>query len=887
MKRVLFCLAVVHLLICARVSAALDRGSLPHLNVPQRPEARVHLVGVNIKTTLRGHLARTELILTYRNEEHQDLNGELSFPIPPGATVVDAGLYFNGVLRHAVAVERQLGRMAYDQTVRRRIDPALAEWVADDVFRLSVYPIPAKGEKKVFVAYDQYLVRSGRRLQYGLDCRYGARLRWFHLTIDAEEGFQVEPSSLPLTRSGDEWVGSAFEEEVDANFTLSREVPSVPTALIEHAPEDNAFYLSLPVQIEADQRLYSRARHVLLLWDVSGSAHDRDLKTLLEFLKLFFHEQQPEVAVTVVPFHYRLEDGVLIRNVTDPLAFQRLERLLADLVPVGGTHLGLVLSSLPRLLASTPRETRLVLVSDGGNTLTPASSLERAIDSLSVMGKPLLVLNAARPLDPTVLESIARASRGWLINLSRERLSEQVGQAMNRPPQVRVWSSEADFEALTPARPVPGGRRFCVAARLSQPIERGMLSFQLSDRAPEILRFQARSLDPASGLVRSAWARSQLADRLAAKDERGLYELGMKHRLVTPRTSLIVLDTWRDYQRFGIEMPPDVRSEYQRERTEKGVRPPASVGSGPDGSAGPRALQGFVVDSLGLPLPGATVRLRTPDGEVLQEVVSDVSGRFTFHRLPSPGFSVAASLVGFETVVRPCERASPADPPIVISLPVAGVAETVTVTAEAPLVDPRSSGITFSWEPPRDRVSSSPGRSHRNRETPVSTIVAESAASPSDARDPLERRAILEAVVSRLGGTRLSAGERLKLYLAARARLPGDEGFHVKAATALLSHDRVLALRVLTDLLETRFDDARVMMRLAEILEGWHEQDLARLMRDRAVEREPSPLRRPESGLPRWRSNRQRQPSLPRASLRRRSGFGARCLPEGLWCTSR
>ena len=91
------------------------------------------------------------------------------FPLPPGAEVSDLGLWFDGHLRHGVAVERVLARLAYEETVHRAVDAVLAEWNAGRAFRFSVYPIPAKGEKKMFIAYDQELTAD----DYELDLRYG------------------------------------------------------------------------------------------------------------------------------------------------------------------------------------------------------------------------------------------------------------------------------------------------------------------------------------------------------------------------------------------------------------------------------------------------------------------------------------------------------------------------------------------------------------------------------------------------------------------------------------------------------------------------------------------------------------------------------------------
>src|SRR5688500_15725741 len=66
----------------------------------------LELSAVAIHVTVRGHLARTTYELTYHNSLDRVTGGDFTFPLPADAEVSDLGLYFDGVLRHGVAVER-------------------------------------------------------------------------------------------------------------------------------------------------------------------------------------------------------------------------------------------------------------------------------------------------------------------------------------------------------------------------------------------------------------------------------------------------------------------------------------------------------------------------------------------------------------------------------------------------------------------------------------------------------------------------------------------------------------------------------------------------------------------------------------------------------------
>src|SRR6185436_5585854 len=74
-------------------------------------------------------------------------------------------------------------------------------------------------------------------------------------------------------------------------------------------------------------------------------------------------------------------------------------------------------------------------------------------------------------------------------------------------------------------------------------------------------------------LVRRAWARARLRSLLdngAAPEV--VLEHGRQFNQLTPRTSLLVLETWQDYEANGVPMPPDLRAEKEAEEREHRAR---------------------------------------------------------------------------------------------------------------------------------------------------------------------------------------------------------------------------------------------------------------------------------------------------------------------------
>ena len=103
------------------------------------------------------------------------------------------------------------------------------------------------------------------------------------------------------------------------------------------------------------------------------------------------------------------------------------------------------------------------------------------------------------------------------------------------------------------------------------------------------------------------------------------------------------------------------------------------------------AIEGIVKDTSGLVVPGATVEAKSANGVVLS-TTSDEAGVFRFPSVAPGMYSVTASLTGFgPKTVDDVHIGLGQIKKVDFALPVAGVAETVQVTAVSPMVDVRQS----------------------------------------------------------------------------------------------------------------------------------------------------------------------------------------------------
>ncbi len=104
------------------------------------------------------------------------------------------------------------------------------------------------------------------------------------------------------------------------------------------------------------------------------------------------------------------------------------------------------------------------------------------------------------------------------------------------------------------------------------------------------------------------------------------------------------------------------------------------------------AIEGIVTDSTGAVLPGVTVEARSPRMPGVATAVTNERGRYRFPALPPGEYEITATLPGFgDYIVSGIALGLGELLSVDMTMSIAGVAETVTVTGESPLIDTKQS----------------------------------------------------------------------------------------------------------------------------------------------------------------------------------------------------
>lgn len=512
------------------------KASFPHLEAPQG-EREVTLRDLEVEAVISGLYAETTCTMRFHNPNARVLEGSLVFPLPDGAVVCGYALDVAGRMVEGVVVPKQEARRILEAEIRKGVDPGLVEQVQGNVYRTRVYPLPAGGTRTVRVTYVSELTVDGRGAAYHLPLAAPASVDEVRLRVEVAQSpvtpvLAGGPGNLRLEPWEGRWVARATLK--GAAEDLQVRLPDLPDrfVLLERTAEGEVLACASARVPEPEGQAWTPAR-VAVAWDASGSRSEvsRELALLRELAKRW-----PGPA-----------DLVVVRErVEAPVAFANLRALAAHLEGLAADG-GTALAQLDLSAAPHPDAEAWLLFSDGLETM--GGSLPRT------GGLPVFCLTSQSHGDPAWLEHLAERTGGRFFNLLR-LAAERVAQALAAPRQVGKGPATS---GCTDVHRVSGLGRVQVLARLIGQDLPASVTFPGEAPVP----LEAAQAVPGRLLAR-AWAGRQAAAlAVRGEDPRALAALGRRYGLVTPGTSLLVLETLEQYLEYDLE-PPNSQPELRK-----------------------------------------------------------------------------------------------------------------------------------------------------------------------------------------------------------------------------------------------------------------------------------------------------------------------------------
>lgn len=273
-------------------------------------------------------IAVTHVDQTFKNESMMRMEGIFIFPLPDNAVVTELALWINGQRVVGSVMESDTARAVYQNIVRRSIDPALLEYLGNNIFKLSVFPIEANGspmsERRIEITYAELLSITANLVEYKffmkavsmsskavskalVDFDVTSQKNMVSITSSTHSGPEIT-----IVKSGtNHYLGTCGNENTlsEKDFKLGYQVENTVYSLnlLTYVPSGNFF------DVKGDDPYYALwitppdtakpiKKNVAFVADISSSMSGTRIKQLKQSLKAMVNTLAPADMFNIIAF---------------------------------------------------------------------------------------------------------------------------------------------------------------------------------------------------------------------------------------------------------------------------------------------------------------------------------------------------------------------------------------------------------------------------------------------------------------------------------------------------------------------------------------------------------------------------------------------------------
>jgi tetratricopeptide (TPR) repeat protein len=529
---------------------------------------------LTVDVHVEDRVARVALDQTFFNHVNQNLEGVYQFPLPHDAAISRLAMYVDGKRMESAIVERQRGRDVYESIVYRRRDPALLEWMNGNLFKVRIFPLRARQDKRILLSYTQTLesLYDGYRVEVPIpeiDDPVAAVHFRVRLADCAECDVTSSSHDIATTTDGDDAIVAfeATDHRIGDDLLLHVRRPDAAAVRVAR----NGDFLMASVQPDIDAKRGYQRRSWVVLYDTSASRSPQELEAQSFVVDHLLQELDEEDELAIIAFDATtrtMHGGFDLVVDADRRA---VHKFLASEggAAIGYTDLDAALAAAIEHLEGARAAPHILYVGDG-----MATGGARDLDALRdrVRGNATVVAVAVGDeLDAGVMRALADETGGLFVAMNPgEDLAWRAFDliaTMNTPRVVQLSASwiDADGAALgakayTGRGQLADGEQVIAVGNVSgeKPAAlrlAGTVDGDAWTRTYPVTASAGAQVSESGGYLPRMWAQRRIDDLLlddVEAHEAEIAKLGMDNFLITPYTSLIVLENDKMYEQYKV-----------------------------------------------------------------------------------------------------------------------------------------------------------------------------------------------------------------------------------------------------------------------------------------------------------------------------------------------
>lgn len=551
-KRPLFLLALLLSITTLRSVAQAPQYTIRTEGEEHIGTEAARIQAMHVETLIVGGLSTTLLDLRLYNPSDKLQRVDLSLPLPPGWELAGFALDIEGKLRDAVPVPKAKGQEAFKAVVRRGVDPALIEHVEGNVFRTSIYPVAAKGTRRIVLRLDHPLALRGGEDAFEFPYTFPYPIREFSFALRIVErpveGVEIQGlDGAKLQAERQEVVLNYRKDEAELKTPVRVKLPRQYSPRVVQAQGKEQVYYALSLEGKTSVAERPKPKYLNILWDVSESQRTVNKQRAIELLRAYIQWME-RGKIHLQPFSTELHTptAYAIREGQCEQLFEDIAQLRYD----GGTDLN-------ALDWSELGGEMNILVSDGLQSMPFALKAQQS-------ETPVICVNISPVQNSNWLAQEALRSGGAYIDLCTESQEDALALMTERSQVVLSWTAGMGRESCPTA--VGRGVQW-VFGKSSGAVKEIAVQWADGEKTRIGAKAEGSPLwkdEAIAQLLRRAYKRQEV-ERLRKEGKTESAEaLAQREGIATEQTSLIVLERVEDYAAYHITPPEELLDEYKR-----------------------------------------------------------------------------------------------------------------------------------------------------------------------------------------------------------------------------------------------------------------------------------------------------------------------------------